>query len=243
MAKRSTIGHGYGSEWHLLRFLGRHRERFNEKLVREIGVGSAIEWLDFRFRKDPSDRADRDEEIRGLDFLEESLRDGWDWPKSGTPPTWDVVGRLKNGNTAEWLLVEAKADTDEIKSNCAAKGQSLLTIANILEKTKRRIGVASANPWTKEYYQLANRIAVLHFLNVERKIPARLVLVYFIGDEKKCRPCPQNETQWKSALDAQDSYLGLKKGHALSDRVHKIFLHVNGDHPVRNRRAIQTLSR
>ena len=45
------MGDGYGSECHLLRYLGRHRALRDWRVLACVG-GSAIEWLDFPF--DPS---------------------------------------------------------------------------------------------------------------------------------------------------------------------------------------------
>ncbi len=44
----AEIGHGYGSEWHLLRFLGRHRANLGAAIQRLIGCDT-ISWLDFPF--------------------------------------------------------------------------------------------------------------------------------------------------------------------------------------------------
>ncbi len=42
---------GYGSEWHLLRFLGRHRNYLNQQILKVMGSEGCcrIEWLDFNF--------------------------------------------------------------------------------------------------------------------------------------------------------------------------------------------------
>ena len=42
----ADIGYGYGSEWHLLRFLGYHRNALDSPILRATG-GQEIEWLDF----------------------------------------------------------------------------------------------------------------------------------------------------------------------------------------------------
>jgi len=48
--KTGGFGNGYGSECHLLRYLGRHRDRLNAEVCRETG-GSDVRWLDFPFAK------------------------------------------------------------------------------------------------------------------------------------------------------------------------------------------------
>ncbi len=63
----SKIGYGYGSEWHLLRYLGYHRALLSQKVGEALGAGS-VEWLDFPFAKDGAPLQD-DREFRGLEFL------------------------------------------------------------------------------------------------------------------------------------------------------------------------------
>lgn len=44
------IGNGYGSEFHLLRWMGRHRGLFNQRVSTAVGrPGSVIKWMDFGF--------------------------------------------------------------------------------------------------------------------------------------------------------------------------------------------------
>src|SRR4051812_16707829 len=105
------MGYGYGSECHLLRWMGRHRKQFDESVARSVGrPGTAIDWLDFRFReKGPWP----DAELEGMEFLSDNqaVWNAWQqfWPQTGTPPTWDAVGWLGSGDARELLLVEAKA--------------------------------------------------------------------------------------------------------------------------------------
>jgi hypothetical protein len=90
------MGHGYGSECHLLRYLGRHRELFN-KVVQSVVGASSVQWLDFHF--DPIKRW-QDGERKGVDFLpvEHPASLAWRkfWPQQGNPPNWDAVGICKD---------------------------------------------------------------------------------------------------------------------------------------------------
>jgi len=63
------IGYGYGSEWHLLRYLGYHRKFFSEQILQLIG-GQRLEWLDFNFSK-VNDTLKRDRELVGLEFIDD----------------------------------------------------------------------------------------------------------------------------------------------------------------------------
>ena len=81
--------------------------------------------------------------------------------------------------------------------------------------------------WLSCYYQFCNRVAVLHFLN-QHGAPARLLFLYFTGDEfpDGSVDCPTSEDGWRLALAKQAEHVGLPDGHALSSRIHKLFLPV-----------------
>jgi hypothetical protein len=234
------IGYGYGSEWHLLRYLGRHREVLDQAILKVIGQGNGIEWLDFGFT---GKRAQPDAELKGLEFFTgpeyRTLKREWAkfWPQTGNPPNWDAVGWLRIGRRRELLVVEAKAHTGELKSNgCKAKGKAKRQIENALADTIKNLKVSkSAEDWCGVYYQYANRLAALYFLRRE-KVKARLVLIYFCGDKfrtGKSRKgkddiCPTDKTGWDKTLAAQDKHLGLKAGHKLGPYIRKVFLPVKG---------------
>lgn len=44
----AKFGNGYGSECHLLRYLGRHRKRL-DAAVCEVTGATGVHWLDFPF--------------------------------------------------------------------------------------------------------------------------------------------------------------------------------------------------
>ena len=130
----------------------------------------------------------------------------------------------------EWLLVEAKAHIDELNTNCGAKAEkSLYTITRALAETGKSLNITNPESWLNGYYQYANRLAVLHFLN-KHNVPARLLFIYFCGDERpdSCI-CPADETGWTEALQKQDKHLGIQNSTGdLKNRVHRIFLDING---------------
>jgi len=98
----AEIGMGYGSECHLLRYLGRHRELLDEK-VREAVGAEAIRWLDFHFDRR---RKWHDGERKALDFLEHNspIQQSWSefWPQRGEPPNWDAVAKITVADLDEW---------------------------------------------------------------------------------------------------------------------------------------------
>jgi len=226
----SEIGYGYGSEWHLLRYLGYHRGALDAAVKCLMGDVREIEWFDFRF--DPT-RKYLDAELKGVEFLmdDESAKQTWPdfWPTSGNPPNWDAVGLLTlTTNNLAWLLVEAKAHLNEIDSSCGAKNPGSVAMIDLaLRQTKCACGVAEDRDWITRYYQYANRLAVLYHFN--RHAPgARLLNIYFTGDHNPNAECPQHPEQWRLALKARDSYLGLAGNSPLEARVYSLFLPVCG---------------
>lgn len=223
----AEMGDGYGSECHLLRYLGRHRSQF-DKLVLATTGGQMIEWLDFPF---DTARRWQDAEWKGLDFLPENCpaRSAWRnaWPQRGNPPNWDAVGKLTLDGSEEWLLVEAKANLEELRSSCqASDAGGRLQIDRTIAATKIFLGVQADRDWLNGYYQYCNRIAVLGFL-VKNGVPTRLLNIYFVGDRgDQRRTCPSAVEGWKSALETLKAHVGLPKGHPLNHRVHELFIGV-----------------
>jgi hypothetical protein len=230
----AEMGAGYGSECHLLRYLGRHRYLLDKYVLKATGADT-IAWLDYPF---DTNKTWLDGELTGLDFLEpeDAARKEWTnvWPRRGNPPNWDAVGRIRRNGVDEWLLVEAKANVQELKSSCGAKeegGRPLIirTLANV----KSTLGVADDRDWLNGYYQYCNRIAVLEFLN-RYNAPARVLFIYFVGDKGSeavgerdyVRTCPADVAAWEPALEEQKAHVGLGDHHPLSDRVQKLFLDV-----------------
>jgi hypothetical protein len=230
----SKIGRGYGSEWHLLRYLGRHRDTLNQQIINKIG-GEEISWLDFKFSY-KNKKCGRDTEYNGLDFITDPdvLRNWYAfWPKSGRSQNWDAVAKIRVDGQEEWLLVEAKAHTHELKGNgCgASNARSIQKIEQALTATKATCGAASTplENWLGSYYQYANRLAALHFLRdcAQPPVPARLLFIYFLGDKHKGQDCPQTREDWAPAVNAMEVALGIDRDSPLYKKVHHMFLHVN----------------
>ena len=201
---------------------------FNRLILTETAA-EAVEWLDFGFNREAGMF---DDEPKGLEFLsnDTDLQRAWAdyWPLGGGVPNWDAVGRHTRNGSQEWLLVEAKAHIGELRARCQAKAPaSRQKIGAALAATKSALGVDAARDWlASDYYQLASRLAVLHFLNVQNR-PAQLLLIYFTGDtSRNGRLCPPDAGGWEAALLAQDEALGLHAGHPLTHQVHKLFLPV-----------------
>ena len=110
------IGCGYGSEWHLLRYLGRHRNFLQTEILTKTG-GDSIRWLDFNY-SNKNKPLMRDRELKGVEFLDKNVQKLWYnyWPQRGNVQNWDAIGKLRIEDREEWLLVEAKSHIKEINS-------------------------------------------------------------------------------------------------------------------------------
>lgn len=227
------IGFGYGSEWHLLRHLGYHRDYLSLKTLNVIG-GNSIEWLDFNFSPKNEPLRD-DKEFIGLGFTQNAeVKEKWRlfWAQRGNSQNWDAVGKIHFDNQDEWLLVEAKGHIGELNSNCGAENlKSKHSIFSALEKTSWAFGNKSkpVENWLENYYQYANRLAVLYFLMNEcnPSVNARLLFIYFYGENRENLECPKNEQEWLPAIEKMDDWLGVDKNCELKKRIHYLFLPVN----------------
>jgi len=232
----SRLRAGYGSEWHLLRYLGRHRKELSN-LVRRQTKAISVDWLDFGFTEmADADHNYGDRELTGVEFLpaRHAARGKWQafWPQRGSAQNWDAVASLDFGSHRDWLLVEAKANVEELISATGAKAHGgLPRIRAALSETKRAMGVDEDRDWTKPYYQFANRLAFLHFLT-SQGLGTRLCFIYFTGDEVPGRTCPSSEDDWHEALVTMKGSLGLTGASSLEARIHYLFLPVV-PHPVR----------
>ncbi|MBA3045575.1 MAG: hypothetical protein KKH41_04560 [Candidatus Thermoplasmatota archaeon] len=237
------IGAGYGSEYHLMRYLGRYRDEFNRITMNALG-GQSVEWLDFKHGKrenyktrDSSKVVLPDREIIGLDFLDgtdyEHVRKEWAkfWPQSGKSQNWDAVAKIKIDQEVYWLLIEAKAHTGELRSDCGAiSPESVRMIENALKETKRTFNIDVSDDWTQCYYQYANRLAALHFLQ-KHDIPAKLLYIYFLGDLNPRLAsnsfCPQTESEWHPFIKAENEHLGITHEIKARHGIYEIFVEVS----------------
>jgi hypothetical protein len=225
MGKR---GEGYGSEDHFLRYRAERPEELNAAILRALG-----EENDRRLAWTYPSGVTEKREPEGLEFLigNEEVLARWKeyWPQRGRAQTWDGIAKLDHGGGHEWLLIEAKSNTVEfVTPPCgASKDGGRDQIEKTLNRLKAHLGVHRHFPWLGTYYQYANRLAVLHFLNDLSAVPARLLHVYFVGDTfPDGRECPSTEAEWQRLIEARRLTLGLRKKHPLTPRTHEIFLTV-----------------
>lgn len=227
----------YGSAWHLLRFLGYHRDELNAGVSRATGA-KVSGWLDFPYAvgsgtQSHASPAGLDSEWEGLEFLRNvnpGVLSEWEstWPQSGSQQCWDAVARLESPDgQMEWLLVEAKAHLGEFDSACAASSNGGLSqIQSNLDALKTKLGVPLAHDWLKPFYQCANRLFVLDFL-LSHDVPARLLHVCFLGDAHPGKQCPTSEQEWETKFDEIYRHLGLNPSMGLLKFVHRLYLPIH----------------
>ena len=125
-------------------------------------------------------------------------------------------------DNGEVLLVEAKAHVAEMCSpGTSARPESRAKIADCLANLAGRLGAGENRaPWTDHFYQIANRLAHLHFLR-DNDVPAYLVFVNFLNDAEMGGPT--TEEVWKAAYGVAFRVMGLGKRHPLSRFVIDVF--------------------
>ena len=233
---RKNFRLGYGSAWHLLRLMGYHRAYFSRFICDEINADEIL-WSDFvpGLQEDryEGDRYIRERELVRLEFLpadhplQEKYAEVWpETKKTSAQQNWDAVGKVRFGETWEWLLVEAKANLEEVKNDgCKANWEpSKKLIGSSLDATRDRMGIDKSKVWFDSYYQYANRLVTIDFLNRNDQ-PARMLFLYFCGDHGgEKRTCPETSSQWETRISTVHDTLGLVGNSAnLAERMHEIF--------------------
>lgn len=180
----------------------------DQAILPKLGAASRIDWLS----PVASDEFAEYRDGASLDRLQlaelgNALTDFW--PLRG--PQWDALGRSDAGDV---ILVEAKAHIAELCSPGTKAGEdSRRKISQALRETIEWLGAAPLAGWDVAFYQLANRLAHLHFLR-SNGIPAWLVLVNFVGDAEM--KGPKSREAWEAAYAVAWHVMGLGKRHKLS---------------------------
>ena len=181
----AQIGHGYGSEYQLLRFLGHHRKEFEDIISKVIGQGE-FHWEDFEYA-DPSKVISGDKELSGLSFLEKifpiqypAIKKEYDnYITKSDWQSWDAVFRHND----ILYLVEAKAHKEELssgkKEHCGTSKEKILSF---FKEQLPKLPVSEK--WLEKYYQLANRLATAALLN-KHVIKTKVLYIYFVNGYRK----------------------------------------------------------
>lgn len=216
----AEIGYGYGSEWHLMRFMARHRKLL-EKAIREsignVKKEDVFEWYDFLFGEKG---IASDSELKGLSFLEN--RKNLDGYVSGwkTKQSWDAVFKLDD----VIYLVEAKAHIDELSDNKPHGGESTEEIKGFICKNLEKLNISiNEDECLGKYYQLANRLATAAFLK-NNGIDSRCIYIYFInGYEKPNEIKNASAEMFIDEINQEKDVLGLEGDH-LEDLLYHVFI-------------------
>ena len=217
---------GYGSEYQLLRYLGHHRNYLNKEICKVIGKGE-IEWLDY-----PNDlhRDSRDGELKGIDCFRclpnyEYISEQWKvfWPQSGNAHNWDGIF-IKDGI---WYFVEAKANLEEANQKCMAESSN--SIDKITKAFKATCASESlAKKWQlSDCYQLANRLAFVHFCETVA-VEAKLLYISFInGYDSNPRKNVESKEKWENQW--KDEYDKLELTDKLKSNVYHVYIDCHKD--------------
>lgn len=213
-----------GSEFHLLRYLGRHRNELNKSILRNTNINSDldydIDWLDFGFWENSV----FDAEYTGINFLVsdpktyDKVAKEWIkyWPQTGNCQNWDAVIHLtplvpKSNKIEKWVVVEAKAHLGELKSSTGAGQKSKTIIENAFNETKDFFGIKTKNNWLDNYYQLANRLAFIHFMQ-KNNVDVSLLNIYFInGWPNDMEKNVSSKKMWETKIKEEYNYLGINQ--------------------------------
>lgn len=224
----AQIGKGYGSEWHLLRFLGHHRHLLENEIKSQLDIGDCVfNWLDFDFG-DRERVVSGDKELTGLGFLREQgsfpeYPTGWSSTQS-----WDAVVYINN----TLYLVEAKAHTSEIydKENNHG-GKSRPVILDFMSKQIADFGCnvnVQESTWLGDYYQMANRLAVAAYLS-NKNIPTKVLYIYFEDgyymDDENDRGATKEDFLKEIAKEKET--LGIDKDSNIKELLSEVFINAN----------------
>src|SRR4051812_6338792 len=196
------LGNGYGSEYHLLSYFRTQQESLETHIGKAVGLDGPIEWFY------PGALATEPKDLTLIPLTHFQLKQ-WNefWPVRGNR-SWDGVAKI-NG---EWIFIEAKANSGEFRTSaCGAGEPARTTILKALHEVKTYMGADPRLAWEQTYYQYANRLAVVYFLNERVGIPARLLNIYFSGDVfPDGRECPSCESDWLYLIRECYAALGIR---------------------------------
>lgn len=187
------------------------REMVNQYAhVMDTAISDAFGWhdeqIDWRSPRQDDDYAEYYDQAFldriGVDELAMPLEEFW--PKSG--PRWDGLARTKNGKL---ILVEAKAHIDEaVDFRSKASPNSLRRIEKRLDEAKIAFHASKEACWYSPFYQMANRLAHLHYLAGINCKDAYLVFIDFANAPDV--PQPASRDEWQGATRLAYKCLGLK---------------------------------
>ncbi len=186
-----------GSEFLLADYVNNQSEWLNSQILKssthllnEMNDELAIEWISPL--KEHGFKEYRDNFLNALGIPGEIPNNIW--PKRG--PVWDGLAKAKGNNGEEIvLLVEAKAHLSEMNSELRATSlDSIRVIQSTFRKFRQKNGIDEryASVWENSYYQLANRLIYLDYLNHTLNMRTYLVLINFLDDQTNVKTSLQD---------------------------------------------------
>lgn len=225
------IGRAYkGSQLHLQDLVNGRSQELNRQILSNAPLldryaAADPEWVSPLAKDDYMEYQDR-RFLAAVGLHDLSIKLADFWPRGG--PVWDALATVRGKDGSYGVIIlEAKSHVLEISGPnyaCGAKGKSLEKISASMNAVKRALGVKPEVDWLGDYYQYANRVAHLYFLNVIVNVPTWMVFLYFVGDLEQQGPMTCDE--WMPALAILRSQVGLPRHHLLDERLLSLFPHV-----------------
>lgn len=229
----AKMGFGYGSEWQLLRMLGRHQNYLNELIINKFNGdltkrdSKTIEWLDFKFS------ASKDLELRGSDIFK-TYNISKEIPKILSDTSWDCIGKYGD----KLLLCEAKSHFGELPAKSQAKESSLIEYDRFLNDCLDFYQIDKAKykeVWIKKSYQLGNRLVMNYYLNQVLHINSIIVYILFLNDweysyysgHMKNNKTVKEQSKWKEKIDIKLKELGFQNELSENIKDSIIFVYPN----------------
>jgi hypothetical protein len=220
------IGFGYGSEYQLMRLMGRHLNEFNLIVKKSMKLSTNIVWHDFRRT------GLLDHEIMNIDFISSNtIRNQWNeiWPTNSNNAgiNWDAVGCSND----VIIIVEAKAHAQELFQSMGATNiRSIDMIRKAFSNLCNDFQIQLNDSWFDENYQLANHLVAVHFLN-SRGFKAKLLNLYFIhgyeidahGKKKDHSLSVKSQEEWQKIIDEQHNKMRIS-GNQIEEYITNIFI-------------------
>ncbi|EGQ13484.1 hypothetical protein [Prevotella nigrescens] len=239
----AQMGLGYGSEFQLLRFMGRHRHELERTIIDALQEKQQtindknFDWLDFEY-SDIYKVITGDRELYGLSFLEKKIDKGlYDKITSALQKAGSFISNWQHWDAVFVLddcfyFVEAKAYPGELYSTNDHGGSSKKEILNFMRENMQPYGIEVDKNWLDSYYQFANRISMMAFLN-QNGLNAKAIYIYFengynkrqfIGKEiKTVSDKGAGKIEFDEAIQKELSHLNIEKAN-LSELVVHIYI-------------------
>jgi len=150
------------------------------------------------------------------------------WPKGG--PSWDGLAVLeKEDGHKTLLLFEAKSHKGELISYCSAKNPNAIKlICRRLNIAQEELGLNKKADLMIRYYQFANRLAHLHFLQ-SQKIDVALINILFANDPYWNSKDKTGVDDWKKAQLKKMQYFGIDDNFLLTHCIYERIIDLNSE--------------